>query len=347
MSPAPHRPSLSVCIPAYNRARFLEELLASIRAQGDDLAPFVEIVICEDASPEREQIRAIATAAARLAPWSLRYVENDRNLGYDGNVRRLVALAHGTHCFFMGNDDVLAPNALRTCLAQLQAHPDVGVVLRGYAVFQGQPQHITSTIRYVQCATRFAAGADAVAMCFRRSGVISGYIVARDAAHAASTVQFDGGLYYQMHLTAQVCMRMPALVIPDVLVLCRDGVVPDFGVAASERQHFVPGRYTAQARVHMVRSAFEVLDAHPTLKANGARDRVVRDYARHFYPFLMDQLHLRWRDYFKLCRAMAKLPVGRYPSFYANCLLPYVLGRARTDACIAWVRRKLGRTPAF
>jgi abequosyltransferase len=343
----PARPRLSVCIPAYNRARFLDELLVSIQSQGDELAQCVEILICEDHSPEREQIRTVVQAAQMRSAWALRYVENEHNLGYDGNIRQLVALARGEYCFFMGNDDVLAPHALTHCLDLLQTHADVGMILRGYAVFKRHTGHVTSTVRYVRSVTRLAAGAEALAMCYRRSGVISGYIVARDAAHAAATSAFDGSLYYQMHLTAKVCAAMPALVIPDVLVLCRDEVTPDFGAAPSEQAHFVPGAYTPQARVHMVRSALKILDAHAELHAAGLRERVVRDYARHFYPFVVDQLHLPWRDYLRFCRAMAQLPVGRFPSFYANCLLPYLLGRSRTDACIGWVRKTLGRTPGF
>jgi abequosyltransferase len=242
---------------------------------------------------------------------------------------------------------VMAPQALRVCLAHLDKHPQVGMVLRGYSIFRDDPGRVISTIRYVQAPRLLNAGADAVTTCFRRSGVISGYIVARDAAQAVSTTQFDGGLYYQMHLTSEVCSKMAALVIPDILVLCRDGVAPDFGAASSERQHFVPGRYTPQARVHMVRSALAILDANPELKKNGARDRVVRDYARHFYPFVMDQLGQPWRVYWRFCRDMAGLPVGRHLSFYVNCLLPYLLGRKRTDSCIAWVRARLGRTPAL
>lgn len=341
------RPRLSLCIPAYNRSRYLKPLLASITSQGDAVRARVEILVCEDDSPERDQIRAIAHAFQSTSQWPFRYVENTSNLGYDGNIRRLVELAQGEFCFFLGNDDLLAPRSLEICLAHLDQHGDVGMLLRGYAIFRDDPERPTSTICYVHKAMRLASGADAVAMCFRRSGVISGYIVQRDAAHAASTQQFDGGLYYQMHLTAHVCMSKPALVIPEVLVLCRDGTAPDFGAAGIERDHFVPGRYTPQARVHMVRSALEILDAHPILRTNGARARIVRDYARHFYPFVMDQLGLPWRAYWRFCRDMARLPVGSHVSFYVNCLLPYLLGRQRTDSCIGWLRQRLGRTPTL
>lgn len=341
---APDAPPLllSICIPAYNRAAFLGPLLDSIAAQeGDDF----EVVISEDASPQREQIRAIAAVHAQRCSHPLRYTEVEHNLGYDGNVRRLVSLARGRYCFFMGNDDLLAPGALEATRRHLAQHPGLGLLLRAYSWFRGAPDNVLGTARYVTTPTLYAAGAEAVAMCFRRSGVISGYIVAREPAQAAATDRFDGSLYYQMHLTACVGAALPALAIPEVLVLCRDQIPPDFGVAPGERDRFVPGQYTPQARVHMLRGVMAILDAHTELAAAGTRDLIVRDYARHFYPFVMDQLALPWRAYLRMCREMARTPVGRYPSFYVNCIVAYVLGRQRTDACLLFLRRLLGHTP--
>ena len=47
---------ISVCIPAYNRSELLTPLLESILSQK---YTNYEIVICEDASPMRDQIRKI------------------------------------------------------------------------------------------------------------------------------------------------------------------------------------------------------------------------------------------------------------------------------------------------
>jgi len=341
------RPRLSVAIPAYNRVRFLQALLDSIATQDVDDPADIEVVISEDASPERLQIRTLVKHAQARSRWPVRYAEVAQNLGYDGNIRRLVALCDGKFCFFMGNDDVLAPGALRSTLIHLARHPDVGMLLRGYAVFNGQISNIVSTIRYVDRPVLLAAGRDAVAMAYRRSGVISGYIIRRDEARAAATARFDGSLYYQMHLTASVLARRPLLVVPDVLVLCRDETPPEFGAAPAEQGHFTPGGYSPAARVHMLEGAMAILDAHSDLARDGTRALVVRDYARHFYPFVVDQLHLPWRAYLRMCRAMAATAVGRHPSFYVNCAVAYLLGRRCTDAAIWAARRLLGRTPRF
>lgn len=56
---------ISVCIPSYNRAKFLRPLLDSVLAQ--DYDPY-EIIICEDLSPEREEIREVVNEYLRKLP---------------------------------------------------------------------------------------------------------------------------------------------------------------------------------------------------------------------------------------------------------------------------------------
>src|SRR5438045_7316648 len=88
-------PKISVCIPAYNRAERVKPLLDLILEQSyDDF----DLVICEDNSPEREAIRKIVQGASDEHPGRMHYFENETNLGYDGNVRNLIAKATGDYC---------------------------------------------------------------------------------------------------------------------------------------------------------------------------------------------------------------------------------------------------------
>lgn len=338
----PGRPFFTVCIPAYNRAPLLVPLLESIAAQ--DFEDF-EILICEDASREREAIAAACEQFRQRSARTLRLEENESNLGFDGNIRRLVEHARGEYCFFMGNDDLMAPGAMRIAAAALSRHRDAGFLLRGYSWFDDVPDRAADTVRYVSEETRLAPGRAALGMCYRRAGIISGYIVRRDPAFAAATDRFDGSLYYQLHLTAAVLAHEPAVVIPDVLVYCRNSEPPEFGDAPSEQGLYTPGHYTPEARVNLVRGAMRILEGHPELDTDGTRNAILRDYARHFYPFVRDQLHLSPRAYLALCRAYAATPIGRFPSFYVNCIVSYLLGQRLTDALLHWVRARLGHTP--
>nr|MDH4481915.1 glycosyltransferase family A protein [Rhodoferax sp.] len=102
-------PFFSICIPAYNRARHLRPLLDSLLQH--DFGS-LEIVICEDVSKERPLIAAIVKEYQEHTGIRIAYFENEVNLGYDANIRNLVAKATGRFCFFMGNDDLMCAGAL-------------------------------------------------------------------------------------------------------------------------------------------------------------------------------------------------------------------------------------------
>src|ERR1039457_5784299 len=133
------RKLFSICIPAYNRARHLAALLDSVFAQ--TFRNF-EIIICEDASPERQQIASIVPRYQSLFPDMLYYFENENNLGYDSNTRKLVARATGESCFFMGNDDIMCAHALENVASLLHRHSNVGLGFKSYAWFDETPDRI-------------------------------------------------------------------------------------------------------------------------------------------------------------------------------------------------------------
>ena len=338
------RKTFSVCVPAYNRAVRLPALLDSVYAQ--DFKDF-EIIICEDDSPERPQIRTIAQEYSERYPGTLRYVENATNLGYDANVRRLVELAGGEFCFFMGNDDLMCAGALKAAAELLTRYTNVGVILRSYAWFDEVPEKINQTVRYFTEERELSAGAEAIRVCFRRSGVLSGYIVHRDSAYAIATSKFDGTLYYQLHLTANVLATRNAVFTPAVLVLCRAGEPPEFGASGCEKGKYVPGRYTPQARLNMVAGALSIV---ANLKDSTGIDVVAdveHDYADYFYPYIKDQLGLSFHDFMRLYRAYGRMGFDKYSMFHLYCIAGYLLGEARTDGITRFARGILGRSPHF
>jgi abequosyltransferase len=332
----------SICIPAYNRARHLDALLSSIIEQ--DFKDF-EIVICEDVSPERAQIAAIAHRFDGEHPGVLRYIENQFNHGYDANIRELAEQARGEYCFFMGNDDIMCAGALSYVDDVIRRHGPLGVIVKSYAWFDGDLQHMNQEVRYFAEERLFAAGADAVSVTFRRSGVISGYIVNRAAAQAAATEKYDGTLYYQMHLTTAASVQLPVIFVPKILVLCRNGEAPDFGHSAKEKGKYTPGGYTPEARLNMVGGALRIAREAEASYGVCVYDRIVKDYASYFYPYIKDQLNLSPIKYLELCRRYAEMGFGRYPIFYIYCLMAYMLKEGGFDCLTRLVRKMLGRSP--
>lgn len=336
------RQLFSVCVPAYNRAHYLTPLLESIFAQ--DFRDF-EVVICEDQSREREEIAAVVRVFQGRYPGMLRYFENPENLGYDGNIRNLVEKASGEFCFFMGNDDIMCAGALENAADVIRRHPDVGLVLKSYGWFDETPDEVNQEIRWFNEEKVFPPGAAAIRFAFRRSGVLAGYIVHRDSAAAVATSKFDGTLYYQMHLTANVLIHKKAVCTPKVLILCRGDGKPEFGNSVKEKGKYIPGRYTPQARLNMINGALSIIRDLKETRGIDVVDDVIHDYANYFYPYIKDQLSLPLKEFYQLYRGYGRMGFARYPLFHLYFVAAYILGEKKFDAVTAIVRKRLGRTP--
>ena len=106
---------LSICIPTYNRAAFIGETLRSIldQANGD-----IEICISDNASSDntKEVIERVCSGYPKLV-----YFRWDRNMGADRNFLKVIDIASGEYCWFMGSDDIVEPGAISHILSQLQS----------------------------------------------------------------------------------------------------------------------------------------------------------------------------------------------------------------------------------
>jgi glycosyltransferase involved in cell wall biosynthesis len=336
------RPLLSVCIPAYNRASLLPALLDSIVAQ--DFTDW-ECVISEDGSRERAEIRAIAAQYGARTGGKVRFHENAETLGYDGNFRKLVELARGEFVFFMGNDDVVCPGAFSAVSEAIARHPRTGVILRAFAVFRGTPDNIVQINRYYPGECTFAAGEHAIVACYRRLVSMSGLVLHRDSAHAAATDRWDGTLFYQQWLAANILVDRDALYIPALLALFRKDGVPEFGNAGAERGLYTPGVQPPDTDIRMIRSLFAIADSVAAERGVPFAAAVRRDFANYSYPTLAHQAHEPWLVFWRFYRDLGALGLDRYLAFHFWFWLIAAFGATNVDHVIQFIRRRLGYTP--
>lgn len=337
-------PLFSVCIPAYNRSTLLPPLLESIFSQ--DFDDF-EVVIAEDASREQPEIRRIAAEYGERYPGKLLYLENQKNLGFDGNIRKLVASSRGQYCLFMGNDDLLNAGALKVLAAGIGRHPDVGVVLRSYASFDGDPSNINQEFRYFSDERFFPAGVDAAATLYRRSVVICGVVIHRETALKYVTEAHDGTLLYQIYLVANVLFEKNGIYLPNIVALYRNGGVPEFGNAAAEKGKFVPENRTIESSVQFMKGMLDIARAVEVTHRQPFYNRVLSDIANYSYPVLSIQAKRPKRELCRYWYALCRIGFWRFPLFHAYFFALLTLGVDRSDAIIAAIKRKLGHTPVL
>ena len=101
---------LSICIPTFNRADFLAELLESVVHQYTNE---VEIVISDNASTDNTEIivREFQKKYARIT-----FNQSKFNIGPDRNFLKAIELASGEYCCLMGSDDLVFTGGLTSIL---------------------------------------------------------------------------------------------------------------------------------------------------------------------------------------------------------------------------------------
>lgn len=333
---------ISVCIPAYNRAEVLSDLLDSIvKQEGCDY----EVVVAEDGSPDRSKISEIVARYQNRLPRLIRYHENETNLGFDGNIRRLFELARGEYCLFMGNDDLMSPGAMATVASALRRYSNIGAILRSYAAFQGTADRIVQEFRYFPEERFFPAGADTIATFFRRMVVLPGIVIHREAALRCATDRFDGTLLYQLYVIGNILAEKNGVFLPQILALYRMGGLPDFGNSAVERDKFVPGDQTPESSLNFMRGMLRVAEGVEKSTKLSVYKPIHRDLGNYSYGFMAIQRRRPLRVFLGYSRGLARLGFGKYALFYAYAISLLLLGEHHTNTIIAWIKRRLGHTP--
>ena len=113
------RPRVSIILPCFNRGRFLQAAVQSIRQQSfDDW----ELVVVDDGSTDGsgDILMPLLEPLGRRA----RYIRQ-ANAGPYGARNTGLDLANGEYIAFFDSDDVWLPDYLSTCVAAAAANPDV------------------------------------------------------------------------------------------------------------------------------------------------------------------------------------------------------------------------------
>lgn len=333
----------SVCIPAYNRVEYLPELLESILSQ--QFYDF-EIVLCEDASPQRKQIKAVVEEyIAQYGADKINYIENEKNLGFDANFRTMIRASRGDFCVIMGNDDVMLPCALKYYADILLRHPNSGVVLRSFVTFAGSLENVLQVHRFWATETYFAPGDDAVVNFYPKLVAMAGLVLNRDACLQVETDIYDGTLFYQMYLALKVLPLKGGVAVPDVTVAVRKGILPDFGVNEKEKSGFIPGERGASFDVELNRSIIAIARAELYTIKPKLFKRILKSLGDSSYSALAHQAHLPLRQFFSYYKELRDLGLGESKWLSRYFLLLSIFGTTKLNVVVRFVKKLLGHTP--
>lgn len=131
----PHLPLLSICIPSYKKADWLEASLEITLAQASELEDgLIEVIVSDDASPDNSH--DVLEKLQKKHPKLLFPYYQKTNLGNNANYIFTLNQARGTFAWLLGNDDFLRPNALVKIVEILKSNSEINFFYISYTYFK-------------------------------------------------------------------------------------------------------------------------------------------------------------------------------------------------------------------
>ena len=109
-------PSFSICIPNYNYGQYIGKTIESVLCQSYQN---FEVVICDNFSNDNS-IDVIKSFNDNR----IKFLKNRYNIGYSGNLTKVLSYAQNEFIIFLPSDDLLKPNALKDCFDLLSSYEE-------------------------------------------------------------------------------------------------------------------------------------------------------------------------------------------------------------------------------
>ena len=195
------QPTVTVCIPTYNRRQLLSCSLRSVLDQDfDDL----EIIVSDNASNDDT-----GDFVASIGDPRVRYERTSENVGLHGNLTRALQLGTGKYRIMLPDDDLMLPGNIRAKVAFMEANPGAGMVHSAFRFLDGQARPYGPARNWARL------GQDTLepgASFLRRSIAIGGLVcvssvMLRSSVVAGERFEVDDGPYCDLALWLRVASR--------------------------------------------------------------------------------------------------------------------------------------------
>lgn len=137
---------LSICIPTYNRDKYLKNNIEIILSQINDIYKRnIEICISDNCSTDNTE-QTISNLIDSYPEYAIKYKKNKKNLGADRNYINAMFMASGEYSILWGDDDFFKNNALNYIINTIEANRDISIFFSNRTCIDGAGNFIREEI---------------------------------------------------------------------------------------------------------------------------------------------------------------------------------------------------------
>ena len=150
-----NNPSVSIVVPVYNVAPYVERCLQSVMSQ---TYPVTECIIVDDASPDDSILRCQRLIEGYSGPTRFIILHHDHNRGLSAARNTGTDAASSSYIFYLDSDDEITPDCLKKLTAPIMQDDSIemvmGEVRKDYSDMPGITNRLKQWIRTRQAAAK-------------------------------------------------------------------------------------------------------------------------------------------------------------------------------------------------
>ena len=328
---------ISICIPSYNRPLELNRLLNSIENIKKEL---VQIVICEDNAPKRNEIRLVVEKFKNNSRYSLKYCENIKNLGHGGNFRECIKQADGEFIVFMGDDDMFIPGKIDDYCNFIKNNLQCGYILRSSRQLLNDGKY--EYFRYYSSNRIFEPGLRSYTELYLKSVFMSGFTIKRSLVVDIKESSLDDTLLFQLYLLAEVCLNYPSAYYNTPIVQGVGDGVSFFGTNEKEKDLYTPGLMVTN-NINFLKGFLKITNFIDNKYKINSTEIITTHMSKYSFPLMSMERTLGRKNFIKHCKNLKKMGLGTTIYFYLYFFGLLIFGENFCRNLILLIKNILGR----
>lgn len=325
----------SICITSYNRVNELLRLLESIDSTKyvDD----IEIIVSEDKSPKREEIRNVVEHFKEQSPYNVVFNTNENNLGYDRNLGKLKELASGKYIIYMSDDDAFTPGKLDDYLDFL-LEKDCSVC---FQPFMGQ-----SGIRRKYNGHQFyLASEDTAANHIYDSILFSGLTFKRECIAGLDAEPFLNSYYFQVYMFMTVAYKHGLHYYDSTLVDCiMDGENAYGKSDSSVKNEELANRKSIYSNLEFNKGLIWVITRFDSENNTNCKAVFAKEYSIRTLPGICRARKVGKKEYKEYIKRLESLDLQFTPIYHVYKFMISVFGWKLTEKIVQLPKKLLIRS---
>lgn len=328
---------ISICIPSYNRPVELNRLLNSIDATQRNK---IQIVVCEDNSPRRLEIRSVVENFSRNNLYELKYCENNKNLGHGGNFRECINNADGEYIVFMGDDDMFIPGKIDIYIVFIESNLNSGYILRSSRQLLKNGNY--EYFKYYSSDKKFVPGVTAYTDLFLKSVFMSGFTIKRSLVENIKESSLDDTLLFQLYLLAEVCLNYPSSYCNTPLVQGVGDGISFFGTNEKEKDLYTPGELVTN-NINFIKGFLKITNFVDEKYHINSTEIIKAEMSKYSYPLMSKERGFGRKQFIKHCNDLRNIGINKTVHFNIYFFALLIFGDSVCKKFILIIKKIIGR----